>query len=43
MANWTGEPIPEHPSEMRLIDWALLVAAAVIVIVIGIVAAGGPS
>lgn len=41
-ANW-GEPIPEQPSEMRLIDWALLVAAAVIVIVIGICAAGGPN
>ena len=42
-ANWTGEPIPERPGEMRLIDWALIVACAVIVVVIGVVAAGGPN
>lgn len=41
MSSWTGEPIP--PTEMRLLDWALLVAVFVIVIVIGVVAAGGPN
>jgi len=39
MTNWGDEPVPERPGEMRLIDWALVIAAIVVMTVIGVVAA----
>jgi hypothetical protein len=43
MAAWTGEPIPEREPDWRWLDHAIIIAAFVIIVAIGIFAAGGPN